>query len=179
MSAHNDRVRQLLVKQELSELLWAFSRAVDRGDAEAIASLFHDGAIIDTGVIREERKNFAREYVEWSRQNARTLFHLNSNEHFEIDKRRARGESYIFALSAPGTSTADRFDYYATGGRYLDRFEKRRGTWRFTERRFVLDTTIRIGSADVATIVAQASGMLTGRSDDEDPSFDFWRQRDA
>ena len=171
-----ERVEQLLAKQDLHELVASFCRAVDRSDEAGIVSLFHEGAVIDTGVIRAEREAFARQYIEWAQCNARTLFHLVSNEYYEINGSKAKGEVYVLAVSCLLTQNEGEFTYHVTGGRYLDRFEKRIGIWRFSERRFVLDSTVQVGASDAVTIVEQTAGMLTGSLRGPDPSHNFWNR---
>jgi hypothetical protein len=137
-------LQRLLVKQTLHELIAGFSRAADRLDAPAMVALFHPDASIDSGLVRGPPAHFAPEFVRWVREYAHVIFHAVTNECFQIEGSRASGESCVLALSRLNGKLEDRgFDRdVLTAGRYLDRFERRSGEWRFIERRFVLDYSI-------------------------------------
>jgi hypothetical protein len=127
-------VDRLLAREALRDLVAAYSDAVDRLDAAAFVSLFHDDAIIDSGVLRGPPGEFIRDFAAWVAANASMLFHAVCNERFWIDGDSARGESYVVAISRIGHGEPERD--VLTLGRYMDRFERRDRCWKFTERRF-------------------------------------------
>jgi SnoaL-like domain len=147
-SHRQSEIEGLLTKQTLHELVAAYSHAVDRLDEAAFLELFHGDAIIDSGVLRGEPLDFMRGFTEWIRVNAIVTSHAVTNEWFRIDGSQAVGESYVTALSRLRGEPADH-DVLAVG-RYFDRFERRDGKWKFSERRFVLDHTVTLAPATAA-----------------------------
>jgi hypothetical protein len=170
-------VQILLAKQELTELCAAYSRAVDRLDEAALVELCHPDAVIDSGVLRGDRHFFAREFAAWVRTNARVVFHAVTNHWFIVSGDRAKGESYVIAVARLCESDDTERDVL-TAGRYFDRFERRQGSWRFLERRFVLDHSVALGHA------APAMPRLTGNPEGsggfapDDPIYRFWTTED-
>jgi len=140
---------ELLAKQRLSELIAAYSRAADRSDERLLASLFHPGAVCDSGVIRAEGTEFAQRFVAWTREHAAVLSHSACTSLFEVDGERATGETYVLAMCRLNERHGGGQSLVA--GRYLDRFERRGGEWKFSERRFVVDCEQSFQAQDRAT----------------------------
>ena len=128
---------ELIAKQRLTELVATYSRAADRSDEQLLASLFHADAICDSGVIRAEGTEFARRFVAWTHEHATALSHSACSSLFEIDGDRATGETYVLAMCRLNDRHGGGQSLVA--GRYHDRFERRAGEWKFSERRFVVD----------------------------------------
>ncbi len=166
MSALDDA----LAKQALHDLVATYSRGVDRGDTALLASAFHEDADVITGVIDGKAPDFARAIVEAVRTGFRNCFHSIANEYYEVAGDRATGETYVIAYSAtPG----DHAEETLTGGRYLDRFEKRDGRWKIAHRTFVADWTT------TAPISREAGGFYEGLDthggwSPDDPSVAFF-----
>lgn len=164
-------VLELLSKQSLHELNMGYCRAVDRLDEAAFLALFHDDAMIDSGVVRGAPGPFARRFIEWVRAHARVIVHQITNERFVIDGARARGESSVIAISRLLGAPAD--SDVLTFGRYLDHFEQRAGAWKFLQRRFVLDHSVA-WPCDAALPTAGLSVAARGGYAPDDPSYTFW-----
>jgi len=125
-------------------------------------------------MINGDARYFAREVPKWLRANARLVFHTITNEWFVVDGDRAAGESYVLALS---TTRGDKGDLDTiTGGRYLDRFERRNGTWKFIERTFVMDSNINQASTAVYDDAMHPPSEARGAYKPDDPSYRFWRR---
>jgi hypothetical protein len=168
---------ELLSKQRLAELVAAYSRAVDRADEQLLASLFHPGAICDSGVIRAESREFARRFVAWTHEYAAALAHCACSSWFELRGDDAVGETYVLAMcqlnERHGTAQS------LVAGRYLDRFARRDGVWKFTERRFVVDCaqlSPHEPTGDAMTPQADAT-PLRGGFKPADPIFELWTAR--
>jgi len=169
-----DRMRELLAKQDLAELCAAYSRAVDRLDEAAFVELFHPDAVIDSGVLRGDPSHFAREFSAWVRARARVIFHALCQHWFVVDGESARGESYVLAVARLIEPEGRERDVL-TAGRYLDRFERRKGRWRFLERRFVVDHSVARGRTEPALPVPPEGADGHGCFGAADPVFSFWR----
>ncbi|MDX3899115.1 MAG: nuclear transport factor 2 family protein [Sphingobium sp.] len=169
LSVTDDAIDELIARQEISELITGYSRAVDRADAGALTALFHPDASVVTGVFNGRASDFAQEITGWLRANAKLTCHTVSNVWLSIRGDRAIGESYILGLNRD--IGADPQDHIA-GGRYLDRFERRDGTWRFSERVFVMDWNINQPSSDADPMYDcyQRGGYAPN-----DPIYAFWQ----
>lgn len=98
--------------------------------------------------------------------------HSVANEWIEVRGDTAVAESYVIAFTtSPGTSgSMDQL----TGGRYLDRVDRRGGEWKYADRRFVLDWTMSQPTTDQSRegmLVMLAKG---GRYPD-DPVYRHWQ----
>lgn len=170
---------ELLSKQQLRELVAAYSRAADRADEPLLASLFHPGAICDSGVIRAEGQEFARRFVAWTHEYAAALAHCVCSSWFELCGDSAIGETYVLAMCQLNERHGAVQSLVA--GRYLDRFARRGGEWKFTERRFVVDcaqVAPHEHSGEAMTPQADAT-PLRGGFKPADPIFEFWRATEA
>jgi hypothetical protein len=169
------QIEGLIAKQELHELCAGYSRAVDRLDEAAFVELCHSDAVIDSGVLRGAPDYFARGFTRWVREHARVISHAVTNEWFLIDGRRAIGESYVIAVSRLRGEPLE--TDFLTFGRYFDRFEQRDGRWKFSERRFVLDHSVRLASTVEPLAEPAEPGDGRGAFAPHDPIYRFWPQR--
>ncbi len=169
-------LERLLVKQRLSELVAAYSRAADRADEQLLASLFHPGAVCDSGVIRAESQEFARKFVAWTHEYAAVLSHSACSSWFEVDGHEAVGETYVLAMCRLNERHGGGQSLVA--GRYLDRFERRDGEWKFVSRRFVVDC--EQPPPDASAVQSEAmqpeaeATQLRGGFKPADPIYLFW-----
>ena len=161
----------------LQQLAWTYCHAIDRGDLKLVRSLYHDDAIDDHGPMFSGSPD---EYVAWLPSmlaNWEMTSHVISNMLFLIDGNQAEGELVVLAYHrtpAPGSREL------IARGRYLDRYEKRDGIWRFLRRSLVLDAM-----EERATPMSEGpsldEGMEKGRLDAGDACFTrlarFDRQR--
>ena len=123
-------VQELLDRQAIHDCLMTYSRGVDRLDRELILSCYHEDAIDDHGVFIGNREEFA-DWVD-AMHSGTHLSHQHAifNVFVDLDGDTAHTESYFMfvGLNRAGTPLA------MSGGRYLDRFEKRDGRWAIAAR---------------------------------------------
>ena len=121
-------LQALLDKQAIYEVLARYCRGVDRGDHELVLSAFHPDAVSDHGkpVTPEQRASGATAAA-WD-----GMMHLLTNVLIELDGDQAYVECYFLSAAiVPGDGQrATRI----RSGRYLDRFERRKGEWRIAHR---------------------------------------------
>lgn len=172
--ANPDPLNELLAKQSLHELMSSYCRAVDRADEHALLALFHPEAIVNGGIVNGTAAAFASGVANWLRTNAPVAFHTITNEYFEVHGDHATGECYVLALNA--TSGAAGNTDTITAGRYLDRFERRQGQWKFIEHTFVMDCNINQPSSAVFDDAIHPPGRMRGAYSPDDPSAAFWRR---
>lgn len=171
--AQADLIDSVLSKQQLHELLMAYSRGVDRTDADLLRSIFHDDAQVVTGVFNGPAPGFVDFIIDLVRHQLKYVFHSVANEWFDVRGDEAVGESYAIALSTAAGENGD-VDVL-TGGRYVDKFERRGGVWKIASRSFVYDWTITQPSSVQRNQGIYESLSLQGRNDMDDPVYTHWR----
>jgi hypothetical protein len=164
-------VDEAIAKQALHDLICTYARGVDRADEALLASVFHPDAEVLTGVIDGAGPAYARDIAAMVRGNLKSTFHSMANEYFEVADDRAVGETYVIAHMI---TAADPAEETITGGRYLDRFERRDGVWKIAHRSFVHDWSM------TQPVSMEETGMyesltLRGGYTPNDPSVAFWR----
>jgi len=140
-----DRLSVLADKAECTELVVRVARAIDRRDADLLATLFHSDATDDHGMFA----GTASEFIAWVMPVLATMKrtqHVLGQTLIEIDGDRAASETYFVAHhTLPGP---DGDVFMLAAGRYLDRFERRVGTWKISHRHAVYDWNSAVPSTD-------------------------------
>lgn len=127
----------LLDRQIISDILIAYARGADRGDADLIEAAYHDDAIEDHGGTFNGP---ARDYVALMRKvlvRAPRMSHSVTNILIELDGDTAWSECHYltFARLPVDGGSVDSL----TMARAIDRFERRGGRWAIAHRRLVWD----------------------------------------
>jgi hypothetical protein len=128
-------VAELQDRQAIHDCLMTYSRGIDRLDRELLLSVYHPDAIDDHGVF----VGTAAEFVDWAiaMHTATHLSHQHCvlNHTVDLDGDTAHTETYYMfvGMNREGEPLA------VSGGRYLDRLEKRDGRWAIAARVCVRD----------------------------------------
>ena len=141
----NDRIQDLLDKQEIYELICRYMRGLDRLDRKLLRSVYHDDATDDRGFF----KGSADEFVELAIgliKNFDYCHHMIGQALIEIDGDVAFGEIYFQAFHRMNTNGLEQ-DLIILG-RYIDRYEKRSGTWKIAHRTELNDFDRIVPAAD-------------------------------
>jgi hypothetical protein len=155
------KVRDLVDRREIHDVLMRYCRACDRADAVGIAAAFHEDGIDDhgsPGSPRELAERAATKYLPH-------MMHFTGNVLIELDGDRAHVESYFVSFVSPDGDGM--LKTRMRGARYLDRFERRDGVWKIAHR-LVVDEWARI---DPVTEVPPHIGVHKGARGPEDPVF--------
>lgn len=154
-------LQRLFDKDEIRDVLLRYARGIDRLDIDLFRTVFWDDGGFEDGIVSGPARDFVPQLVG---DTVRGMFaatqHFISNERIEFeDADHAFVESYFLACHVlnPGAANLDallgkrrmrecggeyeRPHELYVGGRYLDRFERRSGSWRILKRRFVFDWT--------------------------------------
>jgi hypothetical protein len=123
------RLQQLLDRQEILDCLIRFSRGIDRFDRALFLSAFHGDAVIDAGEFVGGPEDLYAWASELHDQGQSATQHDLLNHTCEIADDTAHTETYYLFLGRNRDETN-----WAAGGRYLDRLERRDGTWRIALR---------------------------------------------
>jgi hypothetical protein len=162
------RVEELLDKQACVELVYRLARAIDRCDEPLLRSLFHADATDDHGVFHGTAADFA-DWVMPVLHGMKRTQHCIANVLIEVKGDTAYGESYFTAHHAlPNAEGPD--TYMVAAGRYLDRFERREGEWRFAHRQACYDWNAQAPSTDSWNRAAMA-GWTFGERGTGDASY--------
>lgn len=158
-------------KLACTELVAQVARAIDRRDADLLASVFHPDATDDHGLF----SGTAAEFIEWVMPLLATMKqtqHVIGQSLIEVAGDRAAGESYFIAHhTLPG---ADGDVFMVAAGRYLDTFERRNGVWKILRRHAVYDWN-RTGPSSDNFDRAEPGPMAFGQAGDGDCSYAHFR----
>lgn len=161
--------RALLDQIELRDLVMRYCRGIDRRDFALVRSCYHDDAIDDHGGMF---CGSADDYVTWVEGVLAPLectIHSIGNSIFCVDGDYAEGEHYSYNFHRtrpPGRQEI------VIHGRYLDKYERRAGVWKFTFRRIVFDHGYCVPVDEAGFAIAGADAPH-GRDTRDDPSFAF------
>ena len=123
-----------LERVALQHLVYAYCHATDRRDFALLRSLYTDDAIDDHGAFYGPVDDF----IPWFRDSLAVFeatAHNVLNTLFVVDGDLAQGEIRAIAYHRLAGARTE----ISAGGRYVDRYQKTDGAWRFAYRSFVID----------------------------------------
>lgn len=173
------RLQHFIDKNEILECLTRYTRGIDRHDDALLESAFHPDAWVCYARPRPVSEFLPLISPHHQRQ-FRAQQHVLTNHSVDIDGDIAHSEVYVrFHLHRRDEDVIE-----IGGGRYLDRFERRAGSWRIADRVIVLDWAGRLPQDHDPTgkLAAYRAGLrsandlsyrrpLSARSDDY-PTWD-------
>ncbi|HEX4518308.1 MAG TPA: nuclear transport factor 2 family protein [Gaiellaceae bacterium] len=158
-------LRALLDRQAILDCLQRCTRGIDRLDEELVLSAFHEDAVDHHNSHTGTPTEFVAWF--WGRQEKRAgCQHYVTNTVIDLDGDTAHVETYFLATNRQeGEDVMD-----LSGGRYVDRFERRGGEWRIALRQVVPEWKLTGDCSKTATeLVLRQSG---GRRDGSDISYE-------
>jgi hypothetical protein len=128
-------VQELYDRQAIRDCLMTYSRGVDRLDRELILSVYHDDATDDHGAFVGGPVEFADWVIAMHTATHMSHQHCQFNSTCDLQGDVAHTETYYMfvGINQKGTPLA------MSGGRYIDRLEKRNGRWAIAARLCVRD----------------------------------------
>jgi ketosteroid isomerase-like protein len=130
-------LQEMLDEFQLRKLVHAYCRAVDRGDLAKLRDLYHHDAEDAHGAFSTGSADDFLGALSAARPYIRSMQHNITTVNFAIESNSAEGEVYTIATHT--LSAGDRDVEIVVGGRYLDKYEKRDGTWKLIARTIVTD----------------------------------------
>jgi hypothetical protein len=130
-------LRELFDRQQITQLLYRYCRAVDRIDEELGYTIWHDDAQVDYGRIYQGSGRGLIDFICAAHRHALVHSHQVTNITLEIKADHAHSEAYV--TSAMRLMHADQLQQITTRGRYLDSWSRRQGRWGIDKRFFVND----------------------------------------
>lgn len=173
---HDERTLDAVIsRQQIADITMTYCRGVDRADVALLSGVFHDDAVVVSGAFNGSGKDFAPAICALVEEAYAQTFHSVANQWIAVEGDGAVGETYVIAVSTSKDGATDTL----TGGRYIDRFERREGRWAIAERTFVLDWM-----RSEASTRDMAGGMygaldLHGSRGQGDPVYAFMRATQA
>ena len=167
----NDKIQQLLDKQEIYELLCRYARGVDRFDGDLVGSCFWpDATTVFPLTLHSAFDGLYRDYLpidieSWKPYTAQQ--HYIANMLIELDGDTALAETYQFSFywKTPGDDPSLNSQ---NSGRYIDRFERRDGEWKILRREFIRNFSFPISPQGFGT---PQSGWPLASQDHNDPAY--------
>lgn len=162
----------MLDEYQLRKLVHRYCRAVDRGDIAALRGLYNDDATDDHGAFSTGSVEHFLRQLAAARPHLRSMQHHVTTTNFAVSGDDAEGEIYNIATHT--FIAGDRDVDVVVGGRYLDKYQKRAGIWKFSDRTIVTDWA-RVtdpSSVDLSHPITRDTAM--GRPDANDPSYQFF-----
>ncbi|MGQ4600694.1 nuclear transport factor 2 family protein [Nocardia sp. R6R-6] len=146
--AGQDELDRLVARVAIQEQLQNYCRAADRQDEAAFRAVFHPDARCVLGQFEGSVDDFVARGFRFLRGCVLTE-HFVVNQTVEVRGHEARAVSYLLAFhriaaETPGDGpwsghTHGSEEVLWTGGRYLDDFELRDGSWRIVRRELGVD----------------------------------------
>jgi hypothetical protein len=161
------RLEQLLDRQDILDCQVRFSRGMDRFDRELFLSAFHCDAVVAAGPF----VGGPVALYDWAsklHEHGQSATHHNLLNHTcDLDGDIAHTETYYLFVGRNRDDTN-----WIAGGRYIDRFERREGSWKIALRTNAIEwsglvPTLPIPFADVPDI--HVNGAPSRGKDD--PSY--------
>lgn len=162
----------LLAKQEITETLYLYCRAMDRIDEALTLSIWHPGGTCNYSSTAGVPDMLFRDYLAGSAQARRAfanhshqitniLIRLNGGDH-------AASEAY-FTASLQTEPKNGMVTEHLWRGRYLDRWSRRVSKWGIEHRQVVFDSYT---PHDFAADRLNDMPLTLARRDEDDPSYD-------
>jgi hypothetical protein len=136
-------VDDLLAREEITDVIKDLARGTDRLDRELMASCYHPDGTDDHNVFRGTGTEFAQWVVD-------TLPHFQATMHFVASPRIRRDgdvakvDTYCVAHHVSAPDADGQQSDMVLGLRYVDRFERRDGTWLIAARVCAFDWTVTV-----------------------------------
>lgn len=163
-------LQELLDKQAINELVYGYSRAVDRKDFALLRSLYSSDGYDDHGGLY---RGSASGYVDWLEQAMQSCDITTHSVHNHLialqDDTHAEGEVYVTAYHRLHNG-AGGFNELIEGLRYLDHYQKIAGRWLFARRTLVNDWA-QVGPAFWDIDDPALKGTPVGKCNGEDLSY--------
>lgn len=167
-AATEARLLKMLDKQDITECLVRYCRAMDRFDKELLLSCYHPDAVDDHGAFVGSPIEFWNYHHAWHAKYNTGHHHSISNTSIDLQGDTAHTETYwLFESMNPDGSNS------LSGGRYIDRFEKRNGEWKIAARACIIEWHGMLGEIVIPENFKQAyadTGVL--KRDKTDRSYE-------
>lgn len=129
-------VRDLAARRDILEAVCNYMRGQDRLLPEVQRRAFHDDAHVDCGLFAGGPDPYV-EFAQGFLGQLKSSQHLIGQTQIRVDGNIANGEIYFLAYHRIVEHGEEKDLFVA--GRYIDRYEKRNGSWKIVRRRELID----------------------------------------
>ena len=169
MSERDPALLELLDHRAISQLSIDYMRALDRLDGELLRSVYHPDATDDRGFFAGSGPEFC-DFALGVLASHKTNHHMLGQMNIAIEGDIAFGEVYFNAyhrIESEGEGAGEEMDFVVIG-RYVDRYERRDGTWKIAHRSELNDSCWTVPATD--DWLRQTPSALRGARGDNDLS---------
>jgi len=138
------RLEHMLDRQDILDCLMKVGRGMDRFDRALFLSAYHPDAVIDAGSLVASPEVAYDKGAELHAHGQISTLHNLLNHACEIDGNVAHCETYFLYTGRNRDETI-----WMAGGRYIDRLERRDGTWKIALRCTIMEWSGLIPPATV------------------------------
>lgn len=161
---NSEAITLFLAKQEITEQIYRYCRAVDRIDVEMGYSVWAENAIADFEPL--SYVGDGRGFIDWLapvHHSFACTSHQVTNILIAVEGDEADSESCFLVVARTKEEDGAEMDRMIFG-RYLDRWVRQNGRWLIRERKCVIDMSNTV-------LVATPWLSANGRRDRSDPSY--------
>jgi hypothetical protein len=162
-----DQVRRLTDRAEILDCIQRYARGMDRRDRELLRSAYHDDAVDDhIGFVGP-----VEDFIDWAfaYHSTQTRYqHYLLNHTSELNGDEAHAETYYVFV---GTDREPANHLTLSGGRYVDRLERREGRWAIVDRVCIAEWNAESTSMITDEVLAMLTGVKGAAHDRSDPSY--------
>ena len=160
-------LRRLIDRQQIRDCLTRYCRGLDRLDHKLVMSAYHPGAVSHVWGMTGTRRNL----IDWvfNRLQSKHIstLHQISTGNVELVGEVAHAETYFVSTARDRGGLL-----WHSGGRYIDRLERRRGEWRIALRYAFTEWTGALADRPCPLMEQPQQRLLTAPSRDAgDPSY--------
>jgi hypothetical protein len=158
-------IEALLDKQAIAEVLYRYCRGCDRADAETLRACFHPDSQHRHGAFEGSSEQFCQLALKIVGP-LKACKHMIGNILIELDGDVAFSEAHYSSFHRKVDAATGAEEDYFSGGRYLDRFERRHGQWKIARRVGLIDFERFEPPADRTLAALPASALSRQRPHD-------------
>ena len=169
MPAVDRRLEELLEREEIHDVIKRLARGTDRLDAEMMASCYHPDGFDDHNSFRGSGTEFAAWVLE-ALASFQSTMHFIGAPAIRIDGDIAQVDTYCVAHHVSKPDDDQQQSDIVLGLRYVDRFERRGGTWLIAKRVCAFDWTYTL-QLDAARSFPFLEDFTVGHRDHSDITY--------
>lgn len=154
-------------RTQILDVLHRYCRGIDRLDEDLVRSCYHPDGVANHGLYEGSVDHFMSSAFRRQRADVQTAAHTLHQSLIEVEGDAAVAETYATAVERRRPEPNGTVDTLV-GLRYVDRFERRDGSWLIARRTVVVDWT-QVREVDEGPL-AEAD-FVRGRRDDQDAVY--------
>jgi hypothetical protein len=169
MPAVDRRLEDLLYREEIHDVIKRLARGTDRLDAQMMASCYHPDGFDDHNSFRGSGTEFAAWVLE-ALANFQATTHFIAAPAMRIEGDLAQVDTYCVAHHVSKPDENQQQSDIVLGLRYVDRFERRDGTWLIAKRVCAFDWTYTL-QVDASRSFPFLEDFTVGHRDHSDITY--------